>query len=92
MAPRIYVGVDIGKASHYAVAVDRDGEVVHRTIGAKRLADALGLHRLLAAAQLEVGGLQRMRHRFRRGADVDKQRGPIRDLAGNPLRNPRFFR
>jgi transposase len=30
VAPRIYVGVDIGKASHYAVGVDEDGEVVHR--------------------------------------------------------------
>ena len=30
MAPRIYVGVDIGKASHYAVGVDEDGEVVSR--------------------------------------------------------------
>lgn len=30
MVPRIFVGVDIGKASHYAVAVDEDGEVVHR--------------------------------------------------------------
>src|SRR6476620_8314871 len=30
VAPRIYVGVDIGKASHYAVGVDEDGEVVSR--------------------------------------------------------------
>lgn len=30
MAPRTYVGVDIGKASHYAVGVDAAGEVVHR--------------------------------------------------------------
>ena len=30
MAPRIYVGVDIGKASHYAVGVGEDGETVHR--------------------------------------------------------------
>ena len=30
MAPRIFVGVDIGKASHYAVGVDAAGETVHR--------------------------------------------------------------
>ena len=30
MAPRICVGVDIGKASHYAVGVDGEGEIVHR--------------------------------------------------------------
>ena len=30
MAPRIFVGVAIGKASHYAVGVDQDGETVHR--------------------------------------------------------------
>ena len=30
MAPRVFLGVDIGKASHYAVGVDVDGETVHR--------------------------------------------------------------
>jgi len=30
VAPRIFVGVDIGKASHYAVGVDAAGETVHR--------------------------------------------------------------
>lgn len=30
MAPRIFVGVDIGKASHYAVGVDEAGDIVHR--------------------------------------------------------------
>jgi transposase len=30
VAPRIFVGVDIGKASHYAVGVNVDGETVHR--------------------------------------------------------------
>ena len=30
MAARIFVGVDIGKASHYAVGVDAAGETVHR--------------------------------------------------------------
>jgi transposase len=30
VAPRIFLGVDIGKASHYAVGVDVDGETVHR--------------------------------------------------------------
>jgi transposase len=30
VAPRVFVGVDIGKASHYAVGVDAVGETVHR--------------------------------------------------------------
>jgi transposase len=30
VTPRIFVGVDIGKASHYAVGVDAAGEIVHR--------------------------------------------------------------
>ena len=30
MAPRVFVGVDIGKASHYAVGIDEAGETVHR--------------------------------------------------------------
>jgi transposase len=30
VVPRIFVGVDIGKASHYAVGVDAAGETVHR--------------------------------------------------------------
>src|SRR6186997_2107721 len=30
VAPRIFVGVDIGKASHYAVGVDAAGESVDR--------------------------------------------------------------
>lgn len=30
MAPRVFVGVDIGKASHYAVAVDETGETIHQ--------------------------------------------------------------
>jgi transposase len=30
VAPRIFVGVDIGKASHFAVGVDAAGETVHR--------------------------------------------------------------
>jgi transposase len=30
VAPRIFVGVDIGKASHYAVGVSEDGDTVHR--------------------------------------------------------------
>jgi transposase len=30
VVPRIFVGVDIGKASHYAVGVDEGGETVHR--------------------------------------------------------------
>lgn len=27
---------------------------------------------------------QGVRHRFRRGADINKQRRPVRDLAGHP--------
>lgn len=30
MTPRIFVGVDIGKASHYAVGVGENGEIIHR--------------------------------------------------------------
>jgi hypothetical protein len=30
VAPRVFVGVDIGKASHYAVGIDEAGETVHR--------------------------------------------------------------
>jgi transposase len=30
VAPRVFVGVDIGKASHYAVGVDEAGETIHR--------------------------------------------------------------
>jgi transposase len=30
VTPRVFVGVDIGKASHYAVGVDEDGETIHR--------------------------------------------------------------
>lgn len=33
-----------------------------------------------------------MGHRFRRGADIDKQRGPVRDLAGYALGNAGLFR
>src|SRR4028118_44967 len=30
VAPRVFVGVDIGKTSHYAVGVDEAGGIVHR--------------------------------------------------------------
>lgn len=35
---------------------------------------------------------QRMGDRFRRGADINKQRRPVRDLAGDFPRNALFFR
>jgi len=47
MAPRIFVGVDIGKASHYAVGVNADGETVHRRAVGNDEAD---LSRLVAWA------------------------------------------
>ncbi len=34
---------------------------------------------------------QRMGHRFRRGADIDEQRGAVRDLAGDALRDAGFL-
>src|ERR687890_301910 len=47
MAPRIFVGVDIGKASHYAVGVDADGETDHQRVVGNDEAD---LGRLVAWA------------------------------------------
>ena len=35
---------------------------------------------------------QGVRHRFRRGADIDKQRRPVRDLAGHPPGDTLFLR
>lgn len=47
MTPRIFLGVDIGKASHYAVGVDGDGQTVHRQAVEN---DEAGLSRLVAWA------------------------------------------
>ncbi len=35
---------------------------------------------------------QGVRHRFRRGADINKQRRPVRDLAGHPPGDTLFLR
>ncbi|MCS5945485.1 hypothetical protein LNP25_06065 [Klebsiella variicola subsp. variicola] len=35
---------------------------------------------------------QGVRHRFRRGADINKQRRPVGDLAGYPPGDTLFFR
>jgi transposase len=56
MVPRVFVGVDIGKASHYAVAVDAAGESVHRRAVTNEEADLGALVRWAAehAAALVV--------------------------------------